>query len=138
MATFVKHNQFVEDLAKKVHNLDADTLKIALVNADPASFDTYATLTNEVANGFGYTTGGSALSGVDAEQTAGVLKLDATDLSFVASGGSIGPFRYAVLYNDTAASKQVIGHWDYGEELTLDDADSVDLVIAGTGILTIT
>ncbi len=37
MASFNKFQIFVEDLGKKVHNLNADTLKIMLSNTAPAA-----------------------------------------------------------------------------------------------------
>ena len=37
MATFVKINDFVEDLLDGVHNLGSDTIMLALTNTAPAS-----------------------------------------------------------------------------------------------------
>ena len=41
------------------------------------------------------------------------------DVTFTAAGGSIGPFRYVVLYNDTPTSPAdpLIGWYDYGTNL---------------------
>ena len=141
MAAFNKFQQFVEDLAKKIHNLDADALKIMLVNSPaPVATNSVKADLTEIAAGFGYAAGGSALTTIDAEQTTGTLKLTADDLVFTAAGGSIGPFRYAVLYNDTPTvpADPLIGWWDYGSSVTLLDTETftVDLSQA-SGILTI-
>lgn len=137
MVAFVKHNSFVQDLARKVFNLHTDTCKFALTNADPAAQDTFGAITEITAHN-GYSAGGPALTSQSAAQTAGVLTFTGTGPTVTASGGTIGPFRYIFLYDDTAGSKQVVGHWDYGSNLTLQDGDSVALTVSGTGILTIT
>lgn len=139
MASFVKFHQFVEELAKKAHNLDSDTLRLALTNTAPANTDTTfapggahppPTNTN------GYTSGGNTLSGQDAEQTTGTLTLTATNSVFTASGGTIGPFRYVILWNDTHASDGLIGYWDYASSITLADGETFTVGFP-TNILTI-
>jgi hypothetical protein len=126
MPAFNKFNQFVEDLGRKVHNLNDDTLKILLTNTAPAATNATKTDITEIAAGNGYTAGGVALTGVAYAQAAGVGKLAATDPVITASGGAIGPFRYAVLYNDTPTSPAdpLIGWWDRGASLTLQDGES--------------
>jgi hypothetical protein len=58
--------------------------------------------------------------------------------TFLAAGGNIGPFRYAVLYNSTPVAGNLIAWWDYGASITLLSGDTfiVDFD-AGTGVLTI-
>lgn len=139
MASFNKFQQFVEDLAKKVHNLDSDTLKILLTNTAPVATNAVKADLTEISAGNGYTAGGTAVGSQDAEQTTGTLALSGADVSFTASGGSIGPLRYAVLYNDTPTSPAdpLIGWWDYGSAITLASGETLT-VDFGTNILTIT
>jgi hypothetical protein len=56
-----------------------------------------------------------------------------------ASGGSIGPYQYAVLYNFTSATKPLIGWWDYGTAITLTNGNTFTVTTdLSNGILTIT
>lgn len=131
MASYTKFNQFVEDLAKKVHNLNSDTLKVMLTNTAPSAANTVLANITEITPGNGYSAGGSAATFVSGAQSSGTYKLVLNDVTFTASGGSIGPFRYAVLYNDTPTSPAdpLIAWWDYGTSLTLTNGNSftVDL-----------
>ena len=140
MASAVKFQAFVEHVAEKVHNLGADTLKILLSNDAPsASADAVkADLTSELGTANGYTSGGSAVTITASAQSAGTYALQGSDLVFTASGGTIGPFRYAVLYNDTPASPAdpLIQYWDYGSAITLQDGETFT-VDFGTNILTL-
>ena len=138
MASFNKFQQFVEDLAKKVHNLDTDTLKVMLTNTAPVATNSVKTDLTEISAGNGYSAGGTAVTGQDAEHTTGTMGLSGSDVVFTASGGTIGPLRYAVLYNDTPTSPAdpLIGFWDYGSSITLADGDTLT-VDFGSTILTI-
>ena len=138
MAAYNKFNATVEHLAEKVHNLGSDTLKIMLSNTAPAAANSVKADITDISAGSGYTAGGSALTVTSSAQSAGVYKLVADDLVFTAAGGSIGPFRYVVLYNDTASNKELLGWWDYGSSLTLNDGESLTVdVSAIDGILQI-
>lgn len=122
MASFVKYQQFVEDLAKGVHNLHADTLKVMLSNTAP-NVATHAVRgdVTEISGGNGYTSGGIDVVNTVSE-TGGVASVAvAADGSWTASGGTIGPFRYVILYNDTPSSPldPLIGYWDRGASITL-------------------
>jgi hypothetical protein len=35
----------------------------------------------------------------------------------------VGPFRYVGLYNDTASNDELIGWYDHGESVTMEDGD---------------
>jgi hypothetical protein len=77
------------------------------------------------------------MAGKSYTETAGVGTFIATDLVITASGGSIGPFRYAVFYNNTAASDNLIGYLDYGSSITLADTETLTLDFT-TSIFTVT
>jgi hypothetical protein len=119
MATFTKFQSFVEAVAEKSHNLGADTLKVMLCNTAPVNTNTIKANLTEISAGNGYTAGGTAASISSSAQSSGTYKLVLADVVFTASGGSIGPFRYAVLYNDTATNDELIAFWDYGSSITL-------------------
>lgn len=127
MATLVLFNSFKEAVFEKVHNLGSDTLKVALTNSAPAAANTVLADITQIANGNGYTTGGSALTVSSSSQTSGTYKLVVADLTFTASGGTMGTFRYAVYYNDTATSDELIGYVDYGSAVSLLDGQQFTL-----------
>ncbi len=139
MATFTKFLFFVEDLGKKLHDLNTNTLKVMLTNTVPVNTNhVYADVSGtELANGNGYLTGGTAVGTTAYSQTAGTAKLTGADVVFTATG-SMGPFRYVILYNFTAASKNLISYYDYAQSVTLGNGDTFTVDFdASAGILTI-
>lgn len=126
MASFNKFNMFVENLAEKVHDLGSDSLKIMLSNTVPVITNTVKANITEISAGNGYSAGGIVASVTSSAQTAGTYKLVLADNAFTASGGTIGPFRYVVLYNDTPTSPTdpLIGWWDYGSAVTLQNGET--------------
>lgn len=138
MATFNKFQSFVKAVAEKVHNLGADTLKVLLTNSAPLATNTVKANLTEISAGNGYTAGGTAASISSSAQASGTYKLVLADVVFTASGGSIGPFRYAVLYNDTAGNDELIGYWDYGSSITLASGETFTVDMDGSaGVLTL-
>lgn len=138
MATFNKFNSFVANLGLKVYNLNTDTLKVMLTDTAPAATNTVKADITEISAGNGYTAGGTAVGSNAYSQTAGVAKLTGNDVVFTASGGSIGPFRYAVLYDDTATNDELIGWWDYGSSVTLTAGGTLTVDFSAVnGILTV-
>lgn len=144
MASFVKYQTFVNDLADKVHDLvgtagsGADTCKVLLSNTAPnVSTHTVRADVTELSTANGYTSGGSSATNVGSS-SSGTFTLTGTDIVFTASGGSIGPFRYAILYNDTPTSPAdpLIGYWDYGSSITLASGETFT-VDFGASILTL-
>lgn len=122
-ASLIKFNSFVEAVAHGVHNLGSDQLTVALVaaaNAPTAADENLGDLTEAT-----YTNCSSRNITTDSsEQTGGVYKLTLNDLILTAGGGEVGPFRYIVIYNDDAASDELVAAFDYGEDVTLVDGET--------------
>lgn len=137
MATFNKFNSFVEALAEKSHNLGADTLTVALTAAANAPVATNTVLANLTQ--ISYTNCSTrAITTSSSAQSSGTYKLVLTDLVLTASGGTVGPFRYVVIYNDTATSDELIGWYDYGSDITLANGETLTIDFDGTnGLLQI-
>ena len=125
MATFNKFNAFVQALADKKHDLDADQLKIALcasANAPTAGNSVLINLTE-----ISYTNLSTRDLVASGSLAGGTYTLAVTDLTLTASGGAVAAFRYVVIYNDTATDDDLIGYADYGSDLTLADGESLTL-----------
>ena len=132
MASFNKVNDFV---VNAVHNMDleSDQLAVALTNTAPGSESS-----NPTADGNGivgnlteisYTNCSSRnLTTSSSSQSSGVYKLVVADLTLTASG-TVGPFRYIYIFDDTVTSPAdpIIGYYDYGTSLTLNNGDTFTL-----------
>ena len=125
----------VEAIAEKVHNFGSDTLKVALTNSAPSQSNTVLANITEIS----YTNcSARTLTVSSSAQSSGTYKLAVSDLVLTASGGSVGPFRYAVIYNDTATNDELIGCYDYGSSITLADGETLTLDFDGTnGVFTL-
>ena len=145
MASFTKVNDFVVNLANAM-DLDGDTLKVALCNTDPTAG------TNVVSTGNGVLANITEINYANLSSrqlqnvtssdpnSNGTYVLSANDLVLTASGGSVAPFRYVIIYDDTVTSPAdpIIGYYDYGSSLTLNDGDTFTIDIGTNGILTLT
>ena len=100
-ASITVYQSVAEYIADGTIDLDTDTFKVSLHTSSytpsAASHTTTSDLTNEVANGDGYTTGGATLASVAWTRSGGTATLDAADTSWTASGSGITA-RYAVIY----------------------------------------
>ena len=144
MATFNKVNDFV---LNAVHNMDleSDQIVVALSNTAPASEGTNPTTDGNgvLANvtQIAYTNLSSRnVTTSSSTQTSGTYKLVLSDITLTSSGGSTGPFRYVYIYNDTVATPAdpLVGYYDYGSSLTLNDGDSLTVDFsAANGVLQI-
>lgn len=121
MATFVRFDQFVEDLAEKKHDLGADQLEVALTthaNLPTSSGDSYLADITVIS----YTNlSARTITTSSSAQTTGTYKLTLTDLVLTASG-AVATFRHTVIFNQTQSSPTadgLIGMYDYGGDVTL-------------------
>ena len=127
MATYNKFQDFSEQLIRGVHDWDAHTFKVALTNTAPVATQTTWNTTDHPAPAAanGYTAGGSATT-ISISETTGTTTVQGTQVVFTATAGGIGPFRYVILYNDTATSPAdaAIAWWDYASSITLADTET--------------
>lgn len=137
MASATKNECFSEDLAEGIHDLNAHTLRAYLSNATPtASGDSIKADLAEISTGNGYS------GAVDVQnatsRTGGTTSVTAVDIVITASGGSVGPFRYVQIYNDTPTSPAdpLVQFYDYGSAITLADGESFTIDF-GSSLLTV-
>jgi hypothetical protein len=120
MASYVKYNDFVEQLCNGVHNFSSHTFKVALSNGTPSAAHTTLSAITELSTANGYTAGGATTT-IGVSETSGTVTVTATDpAAWTASGAGI-TFRYAALYNDTATSPAdaLVAYWDNGSSTTV-------------------
>lgn len=135
MATFNKFNKFSLGLGNKVFNLGSDTLKVALTNVAPtaATDDTLSDLTEIVYTNLSART----ITTTSFTETSGTSKLILADLTLTASG-NVAPFRYVVIYDDTATNNELIGYADYGAEINMINGETLVIDFDGSnGAITI-
>lgn len=123
MATWTKFQDYAEQKNKAVHNWATHTFKIALTNTAPVATQATWNTTDHPAPAAanGYSAGGSATT-ITTSEVAGTMTVQGTQIVFTATAGGIGPFRYAVLYNSSAADAAV-AFTDYGTSITLNDGE---------------
>ena len=130
MAVFNRFDQLSEDLAHKVHDLSADEIIVLLTDVAPTAANTVAADITEIV----YTNLSSrVVTRTSSGQTAGVYTLVLADLVLTATG-AVGPFRYAVLANNTPVAKPLLGYYDRGESVTLQANDTLTLDFSAEAI----
>jgi hypothetical protein len=129
--TATKIQSFIEAVYEKKHNLSSDSLKVYLTNATPsASTSNVKADVAEIAGGNGYTAGGIAVTVTSSSQTGGTYSLAVSVDTTITATGAVGPYQYAVLYNDTATNKELITFWNFGSAITLAAGDTHRIQLA--------
>lgn len=132
MASFVKIDSFVENLAEKFIDLGGTGLTIALTNtAHTAAWDELADLTQ-----ISYTNLSARVLTVSASaQTSGTYKLVLNDLTLTASG-SVGPFQYVYIYDDASTGDKLIAYYTLPSAITMSSGETLLLDFDGsTGVI---
>ena len=112
--------------ARGGHSLATNTIKVMFTNTEPTKDLIHDTAITQISSS-GYTAGGYAVTLRYASQQNGKFAYSIKDLTVTASGGEIGPFRWAVIYNDSNASESLICFYDLEEEVTINDTKSIKL-----------
>lgn len=125
MATLniTKFHSLSEAIAEKVHNLGSDQIVVALSTVLPTTANTVLANITQVS----YTNLSTRnVTRTSSSQTSGLYKLILAPLTLSATG-AVAPFRYVILFNDTATNDELIGFGDLGATTTLASGDSVAL-----------
>lgn len=129
MAAYNKIQDYAEQLNKGVHIWSSHTFKAALSNSATVATNTILADLTQISTANGYTGGaggGLTLDTVTLTEATGTAKVTIADEVFTASGGSVGPFRYVTIYNDSATSPAdaLVCWFDYGSSITLADTET--------------
>lgn len=134
MATYNKFQSFVEALSEKKHDLSADTLKVFLSNVAPVATNSQLSNITEI----DYTDCSSrTLTISSSSQTSGTYFLKLNDLTLTSSG-TVGPFRYVGIYNDTSIDDLLICWFDNGSSVTMTNGSTYTIDFSTSGLFTLT
>ena len=104
-------NSFKQELLGGVHDLDTDTIKLALIKASPtgtynASTTNYSDVTgnSDEASGTNYTTGGNSLTGAVISLDSGTAIVDFTDEVFSTVADEADG---CIIYNTSQSNKAI-------------------------------
>lgn len=129
MATYNKFQAWAETMVESA-NLATDQFTLALSNSAPVATNSVLADITEIS----YTNLSSRdFTTASSSQSGGTYSLTLSDLVLTASG-SVGPFRYAILYDNTLAGDPLVGWWDYGSSITMANADTFTIDFTGAAI----
>ncbi len=122
----------------------ADTIKTSLHTSsytpNQDTHDYHDDLTNEVANGNGYTTGGETLGTKVNSNTLNVVKWDAADTVWTSSGAGFTARRQVFLDTTpgSSATNPLLWWQDFGQDETASGGGTFTVVYNAAGIATAT
>jgi hypothetical protein len=129
MATYNKFQAWAENMPESA-NLGTDQFVIALTNTAPVATNSVLADITQIS----YTNLSSRnVSTTSSSQSGGTYTLVLADLVMTASG-SVGPFRYVVLFDDTVAGDPLVGWWDYGSSITMANTETFTVDFTGAAI----
>ncbi len=134
------YGNFLKECLDKQVDFVADSVKVMLCTAltiDQDNDVNLADATKTEVSGTGYTAGGKAITtpAVTYTGATNVIKLDADDVTW---GSSTITASYALIYDDTATSKTLIGYIDFGESLSSSNGDfKIQWDAAGMATITV-
>ena len=119
MPSYNKFDRFTYDVIGAKHDFNTHVFKVMLTNTAPVASNQTQSAITEIGTGNGYAAGGNVVT-ITGTSSGATAVVSGVDTIFTATG-TIGPFRYAVLYNDTQSdpAKPLISWWDYGSSITL-------------------
>ena len=130
------YNRAKANLFNKETDYEADVIEVALMatehSASTVTNNVWADVSANEMTGTGYTAGGTALT-TKAVTQDDTTKFDADDTSWTDATFSA---YYAVLYDDTVATDDLICSFDFGGEKTV-SAGTFTIVWSADGILTL-
>jgi hypothetical protein len=136
VASYVKYETFVEDLANKLHDLFGtnDTV-LAAIHTDAPVVATDTTVANLTQiTGSGYAVGDIQNDGT---RSGGTFTATAVDFVWTASAADwTSTARYVSIYNDTSITDRLIASWDYGATFAVGNGETFTLDF-GASLLTI-
>lgn len=137
MAAFNKFNSICTGVLTKVHNLNADTIKVYLTNATPVATNTDYNTPADLTTSNGYTAGGgTGGAGVVSGTTTVTFRTTSAIPTWTFSGAKT--FQFFVVYNFTVGTTNaLIGWWDYGSAITTANGDTVSITGLDTSVFTL-
>ena len=133
MASFNLINDWLANMVENA-DLESDQFVVALSNTAPGAESTPPTGDGDGILGniteVAYTNCSSRnITTTSSGQSGGTYELILQDLTLTASGGTVGPFRYVYIYDDTVATPAdpLVCYYDYGSSITLNDGETLEI-----------